>query len=447
MLQKCDDGWFRFAGGRRWRCLAPDYLCEVDTAGVVPSHLTEYGIADKVRRIQSFYSGRLNFGSLDRSGTALDILVANALTESYGSVPSPLEQLQLNKLLDAHPDFPIDVRLDELLRQIGAQRQSKWLVRFEPGYINPVQTPSRVSVGSHHMLLSTASSLPSQQGANRRQLFSLRDQVIQLAAKSLHSAQLAIEFLNGHSGHHCGELPLIAATYNAGRPRETDANPWHLVQYGAHIDRWLAYYNASRKTSLGSISAPVHLDRSPPPPLALDRRSDLPVGSPLAGRALVAAVKEVASNSSLASADHLSPHFTLAQLTASEKAKQMGINNHPGTEVVDSLRRVADCLEQVQNLLGGKIKINSAYRCAALNRAVGSKSTSMHMLGLAADIVCPSYGSPLKVAQAVASSNIRFDQVIHEFDSWVHIGLAPIGHAERRQQLTIDKHGTRVGLL
>ena len=47
-------------------------------------------------------------------------------------------------------------------------------------------------------------------------------------------------------GRHRWELPLIAASYNAGSPRSTTKNDWHLIQYGEHIDRWISYYNTSR---------------------------------------------------------------------------------------------------------------------------------------------------------------------------------------------------------
>ena len=434
MLQRLADNWLCFDGGRRWRCRSPAYLCEVDAAGAVPSLLPQVGVAESVRRIRSFYAGRLNFGPLDKDGTALDILVANAMTESYGSVPSPLSTDNLNRILDRHPELPLDSRLDLMLREIGADKATRWLVRFEPGYSAPGATPGRVSVGAHQMLISTAQGLPSQRQTD------IRQQVVLLAAQSLHSAQLAIEYLNSHQGQHVGELPLIAATYNAGRPRSTTANPWHLVQYGEHITRWLSYYNASRQAITGNASAPFSADTAAPPPQPITQKTMLPAGSPLAAAA--------AAGGAGLPADYLSPHFTLAELTASDTARKLGISNIPGPEIRANLKRLAERLELVRELLGGlPMKINSAYRCEALNRAVHGANNSMHLYGLAADIVCPDYGPPLKIARAIAASQIGFDQVIHEYDSWVHLGLAPAGQAERRQQLTINKLGTQVGLI
>jgi len=145
---------------------------------------------------------------------------------------------------------------------------------------------------------------------------------------------------------------------------------------------------------------------------------------------------------------YLSPHFTLSEMIASDTAQQLGIDNTPGPEIQASLKRLAERLEQVRDLLGGlPIKINSGYRCPALNAAVHGVSDSMHQYGLAADIVCPAFGPPLKIARAIAASQISFDQVIFEFDSWVHFGLCPLGQVERKQQLTINKQGTQLGLI
>lgn len=432
MLERLNDGWQRFDGGRRWRCRAPDYLCEIDDPGYVPSLLKQPGTAERVRRIHAFYAGRIAMGLLDRDGTALDILVANSMTESYGTVPSPLNRAALERTLDAHPELSLDARLDTLLREIGAQRSTRWLVRFEPGYRMPAATPSRVSVGAHQMLLSTAAALPSQRRPDGLSPTTVREQVVRLASESLHSAQLAVEYLNAHSGQHQGELPLIAATYNAGSPRHTNANPWHLVQYGEHIDRWIGYYNASRQTAGAVAALPPGRPAAPPPPLPVTRSTELPAGSPV-----------LPGNEA-----QLSPHFSLAELTRSDKARELSISNVPTAAVVANLRRLADRLEQVRALLGGRvITVNSAYRCPQLNHAVGSKDTSKHLHGLAADIVCPTFGSPLLICQTIAASGMPFDQLIHEFGRWVHLGLAFDGKAERRQQLTIDSRGTHVGLL
>lgn len=142
---------------------------------------------------------------------------------------------------------------------------------------------------------------------------------------------------------------------------------------------------------------------------------------------------------------NLSPHFTLAELTASQTAARLGLDNAPPTEVVAALRETAALLEQVRLLLGGRaIAVTSGFRCLAVNRAIGSGDGSAHVQGRAADFICPGYGPPLEVARAIAQSEIAFDQLIHEFGAWVHIAWSP--GLPRRQLLTIDTAGTRGGL-
>jgi hypothetical protein len=133
----------------------------------------------------------------------------------------------------------------------------------------------------------------------------------------------------------------------------------------------------------------------------------------------------------------LSPNFTLAQLIRSDTAERLGIDNHPGAEHVANLVRVAAAMEDLMELLGRPLAISSGYRSPALNAAVGGASHSRHALGLAVDFTCAGFGSPLEVARAIASSTLRFDQLIHEYGRWVHLGLEPDGIPPRRQSLTI----------
>lgn len=102
-----------------------------------------------------------------------------------------------------------------------------------------------------------------------------------------------------------------------------------------------------------------------------------------------------------------------------------------------NLRRLARSLESIQQLLEHPLSITSAYRSPELNRLVGGVPTSRHALGLAVDFVCPAFGNALAVSQAIAASSIRFDQIIHEYGRWVHLGLAPRGAKVRRELLTI----------
>jgi hypothetical protein len=133
----------------------------------------------------------------------------------------------------------------------------------------------------------------------------------------------------------------------------------------------------------------------------------------------------------------LSPNFTLAQLIRSETAGRLAIDNHPVPEHIANLGRLAAAMEEVLVLLGLPVAINSGYRSPALNAAVGGAPQSRHALGLAIDFTCAGFGTPLQVAHAIAASSLPFDQLIHEYGRWVHLGLAPEPDAPRRQLLTI----------
>ena len=129
---------------------------------------------------------------------------------------------------------------------------------------------------------------------------------------------------------------------------------------------------------------------------------------------------------------NLSPHFSLAELVASQVATRKGIDNAPTPAIVTNLTRLAALLEQVRALVGAPIAISSGYRSPALNKAVGGAGNSAHVLGLAADISTAKL-TPKALALLIRQSDIAFDQLIYE-GTWVHIGLS--AGAPRRQVLT-----------
>ena len=138
---------------------------------------------------------------------------------------------------------------------------------------------------------------------------------------------------------------------------------------------------------------------------------------------------------------NLSPHFTLEELTHTDHRE---FDNTPNDAEKNNLKRLAEFLEQVKDVLGGKpIMVNSAFRCKQVNDAVGSKDTSQHRIGCAADIRVPGM-TPDEVVKAVIASGIGYDQIIREFDRWTHISVPnTITGTPRKQALIIDKQGTR----
>ena len=137
----------------------------------------------------------------------------------------------------------------------------------------------------------------------------------------------------------------------------------------------------------------------------------------------------------------MTPHFTLAELTATSHRQ---FDNTPNEAETANLQRLAEFLEQVKTALGGKpIMINSGFRSKQVNDSVGSKDTSQHRIGCAADIRVPGM-TPDAVVRAVIDAGLPYDQIIREFDAWTHISVTntPDG-APRRQALIIDKAGTR----
>jgi uncharacterized protein YcbK (DUF882 family) len=137
----------------------------------------------------------------------------------------------------------------------------------------------------------------------------------------------------------------------------------------------------------------------------------------------------------------ISVHFTLEELTHTDHRE---FDNTPNEAETTNLQRLALFLEQVKEVLGGKpIMVNSAFRCKQVNDAVGSKDTSQHRIGCAADIRVPGM-TPDEVVKAVIASGIGYDQIIREFDRWTHISVPNTKDmTPRRQALIIDKSGTR----
>ena len=138
---------------------------------------------------------------------------------------------------------------------------------------------------------------------------------------------------------------------------------------------------------------------------------------------------------------NLSEHFTLEELTVTD---HRSLDNTPDPAARANLQRLAVFLELVKDRLGGRpIMVSSAFRSKAVNDAVGSRDTSQHRLGCAADVRVPGM-TPDAVVRAVMASGLAYDQIIREFDAWTHISIPNLPTAApRKSALIIDRAGTR----
>ena len=138
---------------------------------------------------------------------------------------------------------------------------------------------------------------------------------------------------------------------------------------------------------------------------------------------------------------NLSPHFTLAELTITDHRE---FDNTPDEKSLENLKRLAVFLEQIKAIFGGKpILVSSAYRSAPVNAAVGSKEKSQHRVGCAADFRIPGI-TPDEIVRRSVASDLKYDQVIREFDRWTHISIPTIEWTKPRlNALIIDHTGTR----
>ena len=135
---------------------------------------------------------------------------------------------------------------------------------------------------------------------------------------------------------------------------------------------------------------------------------------------------------------NLTEHFSLEELTATSHRQ---FDNTPNDAEMANLVLLAEFLEQVKAALDGKpVMINSAFRSKQVNDSVGSKDTSQHRTGCAADFKVPGM-TPDTVVRAIIAAGLPYDQIIREFDAWTHISISD---KPRLQALVIDKQGTRV---
>ena len=143
----------------------------------------------------------------------------------------------------------------------------------------------------------------------------------------------------------------------------------------------------------------------------------------------------------------MTPHFSLEEFTASDTAARLGIDNRIPDELRENALKTLQMMERIRFHIDAPITITSGYRCEALNRAIGSKSTSDHTLAFAVDFKAPKAGTPYKIAKDLASviDVLGIGQLILEFGTWVHVSLARPDKTINRI-ITIDKTGVMAGI-
>jgi uncharacterized protein YcbK (DUF882 family) len=135
--------------------------------------------------------------------------------------------------------------------------------------------------------------------------------------------------------------------------------------------------------------------------------------------------------------NQISKHITLNEAIESPTALRMNIDNTPTSEVLSNMQYVAENLfEPIRKWYKKPIKINSFFRCVALNKAVKGSASSQHVKGEAIDISGGNKIENKKIFDYIVSSGLDFDQCINEYDfTWVHISLKKSGN--RKQVLII----------
>jgi len=145
---------------------------------------------------------------------------------------------------------------------------------------------------------------------------------------------------------------------------------------------------------------------------------------------------------------NLSKSFTLNELTKSQEATRLGIDNIPNEEHIQNLKILCEkILQPIRDFYGMPVSVSSGYRSVALCEAIGSSSKSQHTKGQAADFEI--FGVANKDVAEFIVKNLEYDQCILEFwnendpnSGWVHCSYSANGN--RKQYLKAEKLNGRI---
>ena len=114
-------------------------------------------------------------------------------------------------------------------------------------------------------------------------------------------------------------------------------------------------------------------------------------------------------------------NFKISELIHSDKAVQHNINNMADINSLDSmLDLIYYCLQPIRDKIKKPMIITSGFRCSELNKIVKGSNNSQHMKGQAVDFIIKDM-TPKQIINFIIKNNIEYDQLINEYDQWVHI--------------------------
>lgn len=114
-------------------------------------------------------------------------------------------------------------------------------------------------------------------------------------------------------------------------------------------------------------------------------------------------------------------NFKISELIHSDKAILFNINNMPDINSLDNmLNLIIYCLQPIRDKIKKPMIVTSGYRCKRLNEVVNGEENSQHLKGQAVDFVVNGM-TPKQIVDFIKKSGIEYDQLINEYDKWVHV--------------------------
>ena len=141
----------------------------------------------------------------------------------------------------------------------------------------------------------------------------------------------------------------------------------------------------------------------------------------------------------------LSKNFSLTELTKSQTAERMGLDNNPSEDQTENLRHLCErVLHPVRDHFDDVVTISSGYRSEILSQKIGSSSKSQHCRGQAADFEI--FGVENNKVSDWIKENLMFDQLILEYytpgepnSGWIHVSYNRDINLNRKEYLMAIK--------